>query len=405
MTPPSPPPPTDPTTATTKTGTVTSIHRPLVGPKSTTVAERVCCCPPIALLDAPPPLSSPSKHHPVANRQTSSSSQRSNPASVSNYSCNASMTSMNNNKPQPANMATGKGGGGLTNQLRASHKSVSFEVEDQPPQSTDNADSHSAVTTRQPTRSTSRVPPAISQAYPVSTLSGMGMGLGGGDKGGAAGKPSGYDPLHPPASHYSGPMNTDEFRRRGREMVDYIADYLDTIERRRVTPSIEPGYLADLLPNTAPVRSESWDRIMADFERYIMPGITHWQHPRFHAYFPAGNAYPSILADMLSDGIGSVGFSWAACPAYTELEIVMLDWVGKMIGLPEQFLVHSTACDSKGGGVIQGSASECVLVCLLAARHLAIKKLKERFPGTDEGILLSRLIGYCSKEVILQSAA
>ncbi|CAG2115603.1 unnamed protein product, partial [Medioppia subpectinata] len=147
-------------------------------------------------------------------------------------------------------------------------------------------------------------------------------------------------------------MDTNEFRRRGKQMVDYIADYLETISQRRVTPDVEPGYLKDFLPDSAPKRSEDWDKIMIDFEKYIMPGVTHWQHPRFHAYFPAGNSYPSILADMLSDGIGCVGFSWAASPACTELEIIMLDWMGKMIGLPKEFLCLSDH-KSKGGGVIQ----------------------------------------------------
>ena len=111
---------------------------------------------------------------------------------------------------------------------------------------------------------------------------------------------------------FSGEMDTNEFRKRGRQMVDYIADYLETISHRRVTPNVEPGYLKELLPQTAPIKSEDWETIMKDFEKFIMPGVTHWQHPRFHAYFPAGNSYPSILADMLSDAIGCVGFSWVS---------------------------------------------------------------------------------------------
>lgn len=158
-------------------------------------------------------------------------------------------------------------------------------------------------------------------------------------------------------------MNTKEFRRRGKEMVDYIADYMETIHKRRVTPNVEPGYLKDFLPESAPIHGESWDHIMDDFEKLIMPGVTHWQHPRFHAYFPAGNSYPSILADMISDGIGCVGFSWAASPACTELEIIMLDWVGKMIGLPEQFLCFSNHA-SRGGGVIQ--------VCFTSKNYLLL---------------------------------
>ena len=129
-----------------------------------------------------------------------------------------------------------------------------------------------------------------------------------------------------------------------------------------------------------------------------MVGMTHWQHPRFHAYFPAGNSYPSILADMLSDAIGCVGFSWAAGPACTELETIVLDWLGKMIGLPVSFLSNSPG--SQGGGVIQTSASECVLDCLLAARTQAIKTLKAECGDdkVEETTLLCKLMAYCSKE-------
>ena len=100
-------------------------------------------------------------------------------------------------------------------------------------------------------------------------------------------------------------MDANEFRIKGKEMVDYIADYLENIKSRRVTPDVEPGYLRELLPSEAPVMGERWDDIISDFETKIMPGITHWQHPRFHAYFPAGNSYPSIIGEMLSAGLGT----------------------------------------------------------------------------------------------------
>ncbi|CAI4233390.1 unnamed protein product [Auanema sp. JU1783] len=191
-------------------------------------------------------------------------------------------------------------------------------------------------------------------------------------------------------------MSRTQFRRYGKETVDYIADYMETIHKRRVVPAIEPGYLKDLIPSDAPDKAESWQTVIDDFEKLIMPGITHWQHPRFHAYFPAGNSFPSILADMLSDALGCVGFSWAACPAMTELEMIMLDWFGKMIGLPKEFLPLTEG--AKGGGVIQGSASECNFVSLLAARFEVMKELRQRFPFVEEGLLLSKLIAYCSKE-------
>lgn len=87
---------------------------------------------------------------------------------------------------------------------------------------------------------------------------------------------------------------------------------MTSIEERRVTPDVAPGYLRSRLPVEAPRFPERWEAIVGDVERHIMPGMTHWQHPRFHAYFPAGNAYPSIIGDMLSDAIGCVGFSWVS---------------------------------------------------------------------------------------------
>lgn len=193
-------------------------------------------------------------------------------------------------------------------------------------------------------------------------------------------------------------MNSDEFRIAGKEMVDYICDYMDTVAvKRRVTPAVVPGYLRELIPSEAPEKPEPWENIMSDIEDKIMPGVTHWQHPRFHAYFPSGNSYPSILGDMLSDGIGCIGFSWVASPACQELEMIVLDWFGKAIGLPESFLSSSEG--GKGGGVLQGSASECILVNMLAARADALKRLKaDRYPEKEESELVSHLVAYCSQE-------
>ncbi|XP_015122001.1 tyrosine decarboxylase [Diachasma alloeum] len=191
-------------------------------------------------------------------------------------------------------------------------------------------------------------------------------------------------------------MNVEEFRVRGKEMIEYICDYLRTLEGKRVTANVDPGYLRPLLPKEAPSKPESWDDIMRDVESKIMPGITHWQHPRFHAYFPSGNSFPSILGDMLSDAIGCIGFSWAASPACTELETIVLDWYAKALNLPSIFL--SEPHNSKGGGVIQGSASECILVTMLAARAHAIKLLKAKEPLTEDSAFLPRLVAYCSME-------
>lgn len=115
-------------------------------------------------------------------------------------------------------------------------------------------------------------------------------------------------------------MDIEEFRCRGKEMVDYICTYLNKVGEKRVTPNVEPGYLRNLLPEEAPQEPEEWEDIMKDVDDKIMPGITHWQHPRFHAYFPSGNSFPSILADMLSDAIGCIGFSWVSKMCGSKIE-------------------------------------------------------------------------------------
>lgn len=93
-------------------------------------------------------------------------------------------------------------------------------------------------------------------------------------------------------------------------MVDYIADYLENIRDRRVFPNVKPGYMRNLVPESAPVEGEDWSKIFVDVERVIMPGITHWQSPHMHAYFPALNSGPSLLGDMLADAINCLGFTW-----------------------------------------------------------------------------------------------
>ena len=113
---------------------------------------------------------------------------------------------------------------------------------------------------------------------------------------------------------------------------------------------MSPGYLAKMIPTTAPEKAEDWKAVMEDIEKVIMPGVTHWHHPQFHAYFPTANSYPGIVADILSGAIACIGFSWIASPACTELEMVTMDCLGKMLNLPKEFLFESKG---HGGGVIQ----------------------------------------------------
>lgn len=190
-------------------------------------------------------------------------------------------------------------------------------------------------------------------------------------------------------------MDSEEFRKRGKEMIDLVADYLENIRGRRPYPEVQPGYIAELLPDHAPEKPDKWEDVFADIERVIMPGVTHWHHPQFHAYFPTANSYPAIVADILSDAIGCIGFSWASSPACTELEMVVMDWLGKMLDLPPDFLFCS---GGKGGGVIQGTASEATLVALLSARTKTIKRMMETGDYKDEGEVISKLIAYCSEQ-------
>ncbi|KAM3929796.1 aromatic-L-amino-acid decarboxylase isoform 1-T2 [Leptodactylus fuscus] len=190
-------------------------------------------------------------------------------------------------------------------------------------------------------------------------------------------------------------MNSEEFRKRGKDMVDYIANYLDQIESRQVFPDVEPGYLKAMIPDSAPEEGETYEDIMKDVERVIMPGVTHWHSPYFFAYFPTGSSYPAMLADMLCGAIGCIGFSWASSPACTELETVMLDWLGKIVGLPEQFLAGNKG---EGGGVIQGTASEATLMALLAARTKVTRRLQAENPDLSEGEIVIRMIAYCSDQ-------
>ncbi|XP_071440076.1 aromatic-L-amino-acid decarboxylase-like [Hetaerina americana] len=190
-------------------------------------------------------------------------------------------------------------------------------------------------------------------------------------------------------------MNAEEFREFGKATVDYIADYLENIRDRQVLPSVEPGYIRALLPDETPEEPEQWQDVLKDVERVIMPGVTHWHSPQFHAYYPTANSYPAIIGELLSAGIGCVGLNWMASPACTELEVAMMDWLGKLLDLPKEFLNCS---DGPGGGVIQGSASESTLLALLAAKDRTVRRIKKERPDWDEGMIKAKLVAYSSDQ-------
>ena len=176
-------------------------------------------------------------------------------------------------------------------------------------------------------------------------------------------------------------MDADEFRRRGHELVDWIAAYLEGVEQYPVLSRASPGEVRGELPSMPPLDGEAFEAIMRDVDKIIVPGLTHWQSPNFFAFFPSNNSYPSILGDLLSSGLGVQGMLWATSPACTELETHVMDWLAEMLALPEAFRSKSTAPpevpeegaaqQTSGGGVIQDTASTSTLVALLAARERA----------------------------------
>lgn len=178
-------------------------------------------------------------------------------------------------------------------------------------------------------------------------------------------------------------MDVEDFRRHGHELVDWMADYLGRVERLPVRAAVAPGEVADRLPEAPPEEPEPFAAIMADVERIILPGLTHWQHPSFFAYFPANSSPPSVLAEMLTATLAVQGMIWQTAPAATELETRMMAWLRQMLGLPEDFV-----------GVIQDTASSATLCAVLTARERLCG-----WQGNARGLAdAGRLTAYCSAE-------
>jgi aromatic-L-amino-acid/L-tryptophan decarboxylase len=174
-------------------------------------------------------------------------------------------------------------------------------------------------------------------------------------------------------------MRPDEFRRRAHQLVDWMADYLQNVGELPITPDVHPGDIMRVLPEAAPDEAESFDRIWGDFQQLILPGMTHWNHPGWFAYFPANNSPPSVLAEMVTATLGAQCMSWATSPAATELEQITMAWLRQMLGLPEGFT-----------GVIQDTASTATLVALLSAR--------QRYQSDPDDESSGRLTVYASTE-------
>ncbi|KAM0887692.1 hypothetical protein ACQ4PT_028830 [Festuca glaucescens] len=188
---------------------------------------------------------------------------------------------------------------------------------------------------------------------------------------------------HPPAQL----LDSEEFRRQGHQVVDFIAEYYSRIADYPVHPDVVPGFLSRRLPQNAPSRPES-DPLSAalnDVRDLILPGITHWQSPRHFAHFPASSSTVGALGEALAAGINVVPFTWAASPAATELEVVVVDWLGKALHLPKSLLF-----EGGGGGTLLGTSCEAILCVLVAARD---RKLAEIGEGR-----IGDLVVYCSDQ-------
>jgi aromatic-L-amino-acid decarboxylase len=170
-------------------------------------------------------------------------------------------------------------------------------------------------------------------------------------------------------------VTNEEFRQYGHDVVDWLADYLKDIRQYPVLPDMQPGELHDRLPPQAPDFGEPMDAILEDFQRSIVPALTHWNHPRFFAYFANSASEPGILAEMLSAGLNANGMLWKSCPALTELEQVTLGWLRQWMGLPGEFF-----------GIIYDTASISTLHAIAAAREMADPETRTR--GNSGGLVM-----------------
>ena len=177
-------------------------------------------------------------------------------------------------------------------------------------------------------------------------------------------------------------MNAKEFRKHGHQVIDWVADYLENIEQYPVKSQVNPGDIAATLPMLPPEQGEPFEQLLSDVEEKILPGITHWQHPNFHAYFNANGSYASILAELITAAIGAQCMIWETSPAAAELEERVMEWLINMTGLPQNW-----------DGVIQDTASTGTLVSILTAREKIT-----RFNINNHGFSNEKLRIYCSAQ-------
>ncbi|KAL8521936.1 hypothetical protein ACS0TY_012188 [Phlomoides rotata] len=181
------------------------------------------------------------------------------------------------------------------------------------------------------------------------------------------------------------PFEPEEFRRQANLVIEFIINYYKKVENYPVRSQVEPGYLKRRVPVSAPHDPEPIEDILNDVHKDIIPGITHWQSPNFFGYFPCNFSTAGFLGEMMCTGFNIPGFDWISSPAATELESIVVDWVGEMLQLPNDFLFSGG-----GGGVMHGTTCEAILSTMVAARDKMLKKI-----GDDK---INRLVVYCSDQ-------
>ncbi|KAJ3529049.1 hypothetical protein NM688_g7910 [Phlebia brevispora] len=181
-------------------------------------------------------------------------------------------------------------------------------------------------------------------------------------------------------------MDIEQFRKAGYQAIDRICDYYYSLQDRPVASQVHPGYLREALPSSAPEEGEDFQLIADDYQKYIIPGLTHWQHPSFFGYFPTACTFEGILGDLYSTSATNPGFNWACSPACTELEAIVMDWSAKLFGLADHFLNSGGV----GGGVMQTTASDSALVAVIAARSL--------YTSTHPAVKLEDLVIYTTTQ-------
>ena len=168
-------------------------------------------------------------------------------------------------------------------------------------------------------------------------------------------------------------LSKEEFQKYGYRLVDWLANYFDTMEDNTVLPKVQPGDIRAMMPTSAPESAESMDEIIDDLDQIVMPGMAHWQHPGWYAFFPSGVSPVSVLGEFVAAGLATQGMMWSTAPSATEIENTVLDWLVELLGLPTQWRIDS----GQGGGVLQMSASDSTHLSLAVARTFFYRKRGE----------------------------